>query len=94
MLPKFAKLGSNVYPALTKILQQTIAAANIGSAKASIRRTVVPKLIIDSSGVMKPIIHGAVMYIRIPIADILTITMRTLILANLLAIAGRFAPML
>ena len=45
MLPKFIRLGNNVKPALTKILQLTIAAANIGSANASILRALEPSSI-------------------------------------------------
>ena len=60
-----------------------MAAANMGSAKASMRNTCVPKARISSTGVINAIISGANTYITTPIKAITAMPMPTVSLAKL-----------
>ena len=71
MLPKFISDGMSVLPAPTNTDIATMAAANPGSAHASILRISVPKLITDLSGEMSDIISGANSHIINPMNAIM-----------------------
>lgn len=66
MLKKFINDGTRVLAAPTNTPYDMMAAANIGSAKASMRSAITPNLRISSTGVIVPIICGAKMYITTP----------------------------
>lgn len=73
ILPKFINAGTVVCPTPTNAPYATIDAANIGSAHASMRSTLAPKVLIDSTGVISDIISCAKTYINKPITAITTI---------------------
>ena len=83
MLARFISEGLSVSPAPTHTQLPTMAAANIGSAKASMRSTCVPRSRISSTGVIRPIISGAKTYITTPIKAITAIPIPTVNLAKL-----------
>ena len=74
--------GIIVSPAPINTPLATMAAANIGSAQASMRSTSVPRAITSSTGDMMPISSGAKTHIRIPIRVITAMPSPTDILAN------------
>ena len=94
MEPKFIRLGTKVSPAPRNTPEQTIDAANIGSAKASIRSIRAPRARISGSGVRIPIICGANIYIRIPVKVITSIPKRTVIQESRFVSCFLPAPML
>ena len=65
--------GTSVSPAPMNTPLQTMAAANIGSAHASIRSTCVPWAMTSSTGDISDISSGANSHIRIPITVITAI---------------------
>ena len=70
MLQRLMIAGLSVSPAPTHTQTATIEAANMGSAKASIRRHCAPNCLISSTGVINAIISGAKTNITIPISAI------------------------
>lgn len=69
-------------------------AANIGSAKASIRSISTPSTRISSTGVITPMICGAAIYISAPMIPMTDIPDQTVMLAKRLSNRIRFAPRL
>ena len=59
MLQRLMMAGIKVSAAPMNTPLATMVAANMGSAKASMRRTAAPWLMISSTGVMMPISSGA-----------------------------------
>ena len=94
ILMRFISEGFKVSPAPIHIQLPTMAAANIGSAKASMRKTVVPSVRISSTGVINPIISGAKIYIITPIKAMMPMPKPTVILAKLRHKAYCPAPIL
>ena len=77
ILKKFINDGTRVLAAPTNTPYDMMAAANIGSAKASMRSAITPNLRISSTGVIVPIICGAKMYITTPIIPMTAMPMNT-----------------
>ena len=71
-----------------------MAAANIGTANASIRKMETPSETTSGTGVMTPIIKGAARYMIAPITVMTAIPITTVIRAKLRAKSWRFAPRL
>lgn len=94
MLNRFIMQGISVSPAPTKTPYDTIDAANIGSAKASMRSASMVSDCTNASGVMSCITHGAVTYIIMPINVIMPMPIPTVMRAKLRASCGRPAPKL
>ena len=82
MLKKFIRQGAMVLPIPMNTLQATIDTANIGYAKASIRRALTPSRSTSGSCVMVPIMNGAPRYITTPITPITAMPTRTVMRAN------------
>ena len=74
--------GFRVSPAPMNTPLQTMAAANIGSAKASMRSTWAPRSRMDSTGVMSDISSGAKTYISTPMSVMTAMPSVTDIRAN------------
>jgi hypothetical protein len=94
MLKRFMQLGIRVSPAPLKTPEATIDAAYIGSAKASMRRTFVPRARIASSGDNIPIIKGAKAYKSTPVPAITAIPRQVASHPSRLVISFLPAPML
>ena len=94
MLARLITHGATVLPAPTNTPLHTMAAANSGSANASMRSTSAPRPTTCSTGDMMPIITSAPAYSSTPITPITTMPVATAMRAKLWARSLRPAPRL
>ena len=94
MVPKLNSVGTSVLPVPWNTPPATMDAPYIGSAKASMRRTRVPKAMISGSGVNIAIICGAKRYSSPPVSTMTAMPSSTVTQPNRRAICRRPAPTL